>query len=178
MTKLEDVVWSRLSKLKNRDEQTWVRHDTRWLRGLFARAALIFVVGVFCDFYLQWGSPGWLYTLASVVIGMIVGRVAFTTIARAQAYRNGWIDGRGQSMISLAEAMRRGLSPQEWIVSQYEADMATLGATLVPLEQPKGHRLGGCEVCTAERQEYLESGGDPSVLDMMFHEAPPYEEDD
>jgi hypothetical protein len=40
-----------------------------------------------------------------------------------------------------------------------------------------GHRVGGCDECSLERDLYLTDGGDPERIANAWHLAPPFEQE-
>lgn len=68
--------------------------------------------------------------LGQVTIAALAGWGISGGLRRKQAYRNGWLEGRFQMVSSLAEAQRRGFSPDEWAMRELERDTAVLGYSM------------------------------------------------
>lgn len=71
-------------------------------------------------------------TLASAVIGGVVGTAALAHYRRCSAYRTGWMDGRMQMVSSLAETARRAEASRQdldlvaWLSGEADRDWVTV----------------------------------------------------
>lgn len=63
---------------------------------------------------------GLLINLLTIVV--VIANVGMTMIARRRAYRAGWLDGRIAMVLSMNEAMRRGMGLVEWLQAEAERD--------------------------------------------------------
>jgi len=68
-------------------------------------------------------------TVAAAFLGLQIAATCTGISRRLRVYRSGWLQGRAQMVASLAEASRRGMTLQEWAVSQAEKDARTMGLT-------------------------------------------------
>jgi hypothetical protein len=109
-------------------DKALVQHPHRAHR-LFLRTMALFVVVLAGWAYYVWTSDGrgWLHVLLGVVLGGYLGTTALASMGRPMAYRSGWLDGRATMVAALGEAQRRGLTFDEWLTGQWEADAALLG---------------------------------------------------
>jgi hypothetical protein len=73
--------------------------------------------GLFCLGLVLWVQPGF----------------------RRSAMRSGWLLGRSALLQSMHEAQRRGLSPEEWQIAEFERDVAVMrGAPIhLPRSEPE-----------------------------------------
>src|SRR4051794_14789658 len=92
--------------------------------------AIIFVITFAC--WAFWpmfvGTPA--SPVISVIVGLQLGRTCILTIRRAATYRSGWLDGRASFVAAMSEAQRRGMSPADWLASEFARDMAVMGETV------------------------------------------------
>ena len=72
---------------------------------------------------------GWWAAAAAIIIGLQLGRAGIVGYRRAAAYRAGWLRGRSQMVYAMREAHLRGLTGQEWLMSELARDYAVLGIT-------------------------------------------------
>jgi hypothetical protein len=166
-----------LTRLQRNDEVALVDNPDRmrWivLRGMVNFVASVAALAVYqhTDFKL----------VAATFLGLQIGRIAFVTVRRPVAYRNGWIDGRRTMMSSLGESQRRGMPLDDWMLGEAERDLSIftgMGVMAMKVEPGEmGHRVGGCEECARERDEYLAGGGDPAKVARSWHMAPPFEQE-
>lgn len=64
--------------------------------------------------------------LIGAMLGWIIGRAGLKKMRSAQAYRNGWLDGRRACYDSLDEARQRGLDDEQWRHGELERDFNVL----------------------------------------------------
>lgn len=123
-----------------RAERVLVEQPRR-ARAVFIRGVVAFAV-VFGSFVvMQWTDPGPLHALCSVIVGGWLGWNATALFARALAYRSGWSDGREVMIASMSEAMRRGLTMNDWLIGEMERDAAVYGFN--PYAEPPEEERGG-----------------------------------
>lgn len=117
-----------LALRRNELDKTLVQrpHRARWL---FARSLAVFlaVLAGWAVYVWSSGDQPLPHVLLGVVLGGYLGTTALGTLSRPMAYRSGWLDGRATMVAALSEAQRRGLSPDDWLRGQWEADAAVLG---------------------------------------------------
>lgn len=93
-----------------------------------ARVTAILAVVLFASSAPIWAEPA---SPIAVVAGLVMaGAAGWGVIAGLRvklAYRSGWLDGRAQMVRALAESMRRGHTPQEWLEGELVRDYAVLG---------------------------------------------------
>lgn len=89
------------------------RSDVLWLLG-----SLVLILGK------AFIPESWvtLDLLAAAMIGWVVGRAGLKKMRSAQAYRNGWLDGRTAMYHSLDEAADRQMDHWEWRRAESERD--------------------------------------------------------
>lgn len=58
-----------------------------------------------------------------ICVGVLFTAMPFV---RKAAWNAGWFSGRGQMVASLDEGLRRGLTLNEWLISEAERDYASL----------------------------------------------------
>jgi hypothetical protein len=63
----------------------------------------------------------------ATVLGFLVGISAHKPLSRAMSYRRGWLDGRNELLMSMAEAHKRDLSADQWINSERERTVYVTG---------------------------------------------------
>lgn len=97
--------------------------------------SLVWFFVVLVAFNLWAWTGGWVHGVIGTLVGAYLGFSALSGMARARAYRNGWLDGRRAMVGSMAEAQRRGLSMYEWAEREAERDAATLGLRWSTLSQ-------------------------------------------
>lgn len=95
-------------------------------RALFFRSATVFAL-VFAASVAEVWTTGPVSSFFHAVVAGYIGWTAFYGFRRATAYRDGWLDGRGAMIMSLPEAMHRGLGPDEWLMAEYERDLMVMG---------------------------------------------------
>lgn len=141
MTRLRDALawpWLALFRLSQRDERALVSTDHRRWRWLMVRTAGWFLVLLLASMYVSGHLSGGAPAIAvGAGMGLAVARASSATLGRARAYRSGWLEGRSAMVGALSEAMRRGLTPEEWLRSQLEADLALLGLPAHLSEPPE-----------------------------------------
>jgi hypothetical protein len=101
-------------------------------RSLFLRSGLVLLV-VFAATAVELWTGGWVQSLAHVTVAGWVGWTAFYGYRRAQLYKDGWLDGRGQMITAMSEAMGRGLTLDDWLAGEWERDCAVMGIRPVPI---------------------------------------------
>lgn len=123
-----EALLERAAARKNQRERVLVERPWK-ARALFIRSVLTFVavLGLWV-FYAFAGTgpsgwPGVVYAVAGVVLGFWIGANALAGMARAVAYRSGWLDGRA----AMVDAMRDARSPEEWLRTQMHHDLNVLG---------------------------------------------------
>jgi hypothetical protein len=131
MKSLMDVAVRRVQ----RTDAMFVQESNRTyaLRVLVLDAAL-FVIAVTAWVVLA-ELHGWWRGVAAVIIGLQLGRAGIVSYRRAAAYRSGWLRGRSQFVMSMAEAQRRGLPAGDWLLLEASRDYAVLGLTPEDLHQ-------------------------------------------
>lgn len=77
-------------------------------------------------------ADSWLGTLLSIIFGGLVGVGLMSATRRAMSYRSGWLDGRMAFVNSLSEAMRRDMTPDEWLAAELARDYAVMGFPAQP----------------------------------------------
>ena len=116
-----------LVERSRRTEQMLVSHDRRrWLQ------VLVIDLGLFVLSVAAWSlwpitRDTWWGIVGGILVGVQLGRVAIVAARRAQAYRSGWLAGRQQMIVALAESQRRGMHPMEWLEGEADRDWAVLG---------------------------------------------------
>lgn len=130
----------RLTDRSLAEEKAYVAGESRRVRWMTVRA------GAFA--LTTWGSlvvatgwtsaPWWLHLVTAMLLGWAVGLLPMRTLRRALAYRNGWLDGRQAMVVALAEAMRRGMSWDDWLSGEYARDAVIMGV-------PPGQRDEECD---------------------------------
>lgn len=107
-------------------EARLVSHPGSWdhVRGVLA------ALGVLVASYAAIFAGGGFQVLGQLGVALVAGWGVSSGLRRQGAYRNGWLAGRQQMVHALAEAQRRGLSPQDWLMSELERDSAVLGVRL------------------------------------------------
>lgn len=97
------------------------------IRGLFWRGMVGFVWGIVLIMGMNFvPRESFWFTFCSVCVGWLLGRGAMRQFARARAYRDGWLAGRMQMIISMKESHERGMSPDEWLEGEMERDMSVM----------------------------------------------------
>lgn len=82
-----------------------------------------------------WSGGAW-QVVGQLLLAGLAGVAVTTGLTRQLAYQRGWLDGRGQMVAALHEAMRRGMRPEEWLEREWERDARVLGiAPGPPLEE-------------------------------------------
>lgn len=121
-----DRLFSRLARRETRLTQAYV-DEPHLLRGMFLRGVAALVVAIALIVAINYfPSSSFYFTLCSVSIAWLLGNSALRHLRNAQAYRNGWLDGRMQMISALSESMNRGMSPDEWIEGEMERDREVL----------------------------------------------------
>jgi hypothetical protein len=64
-------------------------------------------------------------TVVITLLGACAGRGLALTLMRANAYADGWLQGRHGLMDSWREARQRGLDPDEWMNAEIEREFGT-----------------------------------------------------
>jgi hypothetical protein len=104
------------------DEKAYVANPRR-LRGLLRWDIGTFIVVIAMVILRSWTHSGTFLDLAAMwVIMFVLGSCLLRRLTRARAYRNGWLDGRMQMVSSMAEAMNRGLTLEQWMDCELERD--------------------------------------------------------
>lgn len=108
------------------DQKAYVENPRR-LRTMWRSDIFWFVLAlvlIIVEAFLPEGS--WSNIGAGVLFGWLIGRSALKRLGKAQAYRNGWLDGRRQMVGSMTEAMHRDFTVEEWLETELERDMDVL----------------------------------------------------
>lgn len=121
---MTDRIFEQIIKLQQRDMRSLVAGEHRWL---LVRGFALFGLGIVALTTMTINGDSWWQMAASGYLGGLVGIVALGGLRRATAYRSGWLEGREAMIAALSESLRRGMTPQEWLVSEYTRDMATMG---------------------------------------------------
>lgn len=109
-----------------RTEAMLVANDRRHQRRVIALDVAMWLLGMAALVAYPWVAGGWRFA-CGVMLGVMMGRLTLTGLKRAQAYRRGWLHGRQAMTLSMLEAMRRGMSLDEWVVAEMRRDQALLG---------------------------------------------------
>lgn len=111
----------------NRNNEALVREPHR-ARRMFLVDLVWFVVALAAMVLYGMDSlvPTWATMLLGLVVGWFVGRGVMARTFRSMTYRSGWLDGRMTMVSTLEESARRGISPDDWLASEYERDVAIM----------------------------------------------------
>ncbi len=90
-------------------------HDAE--RPLWRRVALAFLVGMAAMLVAAW-APEPYRTLVLPLIGWMIGSAAFMELARASAYRSGWLDGR----MRFVQQMKSHDEAEAWLRTEADHD--------------------------------------------------------
>ena len=110
-----------------RTERSYVAGEARRLWWITVGELALFVVTIAAMLALQLSSSIVVTMASSLLVGLQVGRAGIVSMRRASAFRTGWLDGRVAFVHAMAEAQRRGMTPQEWLEAELVRDYATLG---------------------------------------------------
>lgn len=134
-----DKLATKLAQRTTQNERALIESHER-ARRLMLRESALFVLALVAVFFRPISDgPLWLWIPASLLVGCLVGWGALSGTRRAFAFRNGWLDGRAQMIGALSEAMKRGLTLDEWIRSELARDSAALGITIeLPDDDERG----------------------------------------
>lgn len=124
-----DRVWDWWMKRSIRTERSLVMQagHSRWW---FGRELVFFAVTVVAWVFWPWTLHTFIGVLCAIVVGLGLARGGTVSFRRAWAFRSGWIEGRRALWVSMVEAQRRGMTPQEWATAEMERDFALMGTTL------------------------------------------------
>jgi hypothetical protein len=104
-----------------------VNHDRRRWWFVAVTDLTLFVLAVVSWALWPLTHDTWWGIAGGCLIGVQLGRSGICALRRANAYRSGWLRGRSQMVYALAEAQRRGMSPQDWLEGELLRDWAVLG---------------------------------------------------
>lgn len=108
------------------DEKTYVVNPRR-LRRLFLWDVATFLVVFALVLVEGWTAESSIANaLALPIIILLIARTMLARMIRARAYRNGWLDGRRHMVASMAEAMQREFTIEEWLEGELERDTEVL----------------------------------------------------
>jgi hypothetical protein len=65
--------------------------------------------------------------VCATALGWLVGVSSHQALRQAMSYRRGWLDGRNELLMSMAEAHKRNLSADQWINSERERTVYVTG---------------------------------------------------
>jgi hypothetical protein len=123
-----DLMTRSVDRQRRRD-RTLVAEPGRERR-LMVQAALTFVAALTCFNIVVWApleSPwGMVRVVGATGLGWVIGMVPMRHLGRAMSYRSGWLDGRSAMVSSLSEALRRGLTLEDWVHGEAERDFKML----------------------------------------------------
>jgi hypothetical protein len=108
-----------------------VQSPSRW-RLYVARDLSLFVItlGAWIIWPHVFGT--WLGVVCGIAVGLQLGRTALLGVRRQMTYRAGWVHGRGAMIASLTEALRRGMTMDEWVSREAVRDLAMIGEHVDP----------------------------------------------
>lgn len=105
-------------------------HDAE--RKLWVRMLVIGVIGLGAVLTQDW-LPSPFMVVANVAVGWLVGQGVFLGVARANAYRSGWIAGRRRMVEQMQAHQERGSTPQDWLDTELNYDVVhVMGLPAVP----------------------------------------------
>lgn len=115
-----------LARRSQTRERVLVTDPSRQTREVARAGAVLVLLAVAASGPL-WAPPGsWGDVLSGLLLAVLAGGSVVAALRTKMAYRNGWLEGRGQMVNALAEAMRRGLTPEEWLEGELERDYAVM----------------------------------------------------
>lgn len=118
-----DRLFTAQAKRELTDEKTYVVNPRR-LRRLFWWDVSTFLTIVALVVVEAWTAESTVVNaLVLPIICLLIGRTLLARMVRARAYRNGWLDGRRQMVGSMAEAVQRGFTIEEWLEGEIERDI-------------------------------------------------------
>lgn len=118
-----------------RDEEVLVNEPSR-ARTVLVWGVLGFAAVLAATTVRLWAGPGPLNALGAVVLGAYAGLGAIGRYRRAASFRNGWLAGRARMLASIDEALRRGLTMDDWVRGEVERDAHLF--TVHPLSDDEG----------------------------------------
>lgn len=120
------------SKRRLRREEMLVNdgHDSE--RSLWRGVAVAFLVGITALLVASFDVEPW-STIAFPVLGWMVGQAAFGGLARASAYRSGWLNGRMRFVSQMNSHKERGNTAEDWLYTEADFDFVHVcGMTPLP----------------------------------------------
>ncbi len=134
----------RLADRELRSERRLVEEGHDAERRMAVRSMLWFVITLGCFMTLALTPDGPWDLALSVVVGWALGQNALRALARARAYRSGWLDGRMRFVDQARHHEQQGNTPSVWIETEYLHDVVhVLG--LPPGDALKPSEWGGPE---------------------------------
>lgn len=118
-----------LAQLTLRDEAAYVDDHPRARRIVMRAGGWLLLVIIALTVQAFWPMSWWA-AAAGVPIAIFAATGTLARVSRAQSYRSGWLKGRMQMVLALNEAMRRGMSFEDWLTSELARDEAALGYSL------------------------------------------------
>lgn len=124
----------RLASHTIRSQESLVTQGHDRERRLIFNVAGRFVVGLVAMLGVQWWPDTPWSAALWAVLGLSVGTAAFSPLARASAYKSGWVDGRMRMARQLKAHAERGSTIEDWWETEYLHDAVhVLGLPPTPL---------------------------------------------